>query len=172
MGRLLVRRRPGAGPVAGLALLSLFARAPGGHAADCAATSVGRTPLSDLGTGLYLGVFEGGLYPGGSNEPPPAHHAEGLARALAAEPLDASGFPSSTGRHALLSVGMSNSSLEFCSSNGLEPCEDSSFAALAAEHPGVVRADLAIVNGTRSSLDAQAWQGAGAPSIGASTRSR
>src|ERR1043165_6467872 len=53
---------------------------------NCAGTSVAETPLNDLGTGLYLGQFQGGLYPGGSNSPPAAHSAEGLARAGAVEP--------------------------------------------------------------------------------------
>ena len=38
-----------------------------GHASDCTVTSVGLVPLTDLRTGLYLGQFQGGLYPGGSN---------------------------------------------------------------------------------------------------------
>ena len=38
--------------------------------------SVGFTPLTELGTGLYKGE-EGGLYPGGSNTPPAQHLAKG-----------------------------------------------------------------------------------------------
>ena len=46
---------------------------------NCDQVSVGLTPLGDLGQGLYLGQFQGGLYPGGVNTPPAAHAAEGLA---------------------------------------------------------------------------------------------
>ena len=47
-------------------------------------TSVGFTPINDLGAGLYLGQFQGGLYPGGANVAPPAHAAEGTTRAATA----------------------------------------------------------------------------------------
>jgi hypothetical protein len=82
------------------------------RAADCSRTSIGFTPLMDLGTGTYQGE-EGGLYPGGGNAPPPGHAAEGLARAAAIRPLDGSGAPSGSGRIVLLSIGMSNTTQEF-----------------------------------------------------------
>lgn len=82
------------------------------QAANCNVTSVGFTPLNDLGTGTYLG-FEGGLYPGGGNSPPAAHAAEGMSRAQGIQPLDANGNPDPNGRYALLSIGMSNTSQEF-----------------------------------------------------------
>ena len=47
---------------------------------DCARTSVGFVPLNDLGSGGYLGQYQGGLYPDGSNEVPAAHLSEGLGR--------------------------------------------------------------------------------------------
>ena len=50
------------------------------RAADCDQTSVQRTPINDLETGLYMNLFQGGLYPNGSNQPPPAHGATGVAR--------------------------------------------------------------------------------------------
>src|SRR4030095_1092004 len=54
---------------------------------NCAGTSTGLIPLTDLGTGLYQNV-QGGLYAGGSNVRPPAHEAAGLAIANAIVPLD------------------------------------------------------------------------------------
>lgn len=63
-------------------------------------------PLTDLGTGSYDGS-EGGLYPGGSNTPPPTWEASALSQAAAIQPLDANGNPNSNGIYALLSIGVS-----------------------------------------------------------------
>ena len=79
---------------------------------DCTLSSVGLTPLTDLGTGTYNGAT-GGLYPGGVNDIPPAHLATGLARAGAIEPLDESGNPSPDGKVVFASVGFSNPEREF-----------------------------------------------------------
>jgi hypothetical protein len=62
--------------------------------------------LPDLGTGSYMGT-EGGLYPGGSNVPPPDHEADGLALADGIVPLDANGNPDPNGKYVLLSIGVS-----------------------------------------------------------------
>lgn len=135
------------------ALAGLTARA-----ADCANASVGLTPLNDLGTGLYLGQFEGGLYPGGSNYLPPAHDAEGLARAAGVEPLDMLGNPSPTGKMVLLSIGMSNTTQEFCgSSNPAQPCASWTFAGQAAVDTQINHATLVIVNGAMGGQTAMTW---------------
>jgi hypothetical protein len=86
--------------------------APARPAADCIRTSVGLVPLEDLGTGTYKG-FGGGLYPGGTNVPPPAYLAAGLRAARSVVPRDAGGAPSPDGRIVLLSIGMSNTTQEF-----------------------------------------------------------
>ena len=52
---------------AGVGMIGLAAWAA---ASNCAGTSTGRIPINDLGAGLYLGAFQGGLYPGGRNTPP------------------------------------------------------------------------------------------------------
>jgi hypothetical protein len=82
-------------------------------AKDCSQTSRGFIPLTDLGTGLYQG-FPGGLYGAGSNVRPPAHEAAGLAIANGLVPLDTLGNPDpSHGRIVLISIGMSNTTMEF-----------------------------------------------------------
>ena len=81
-------------------------------ASNCAGTSTGLIPLIDLGTGFYQGA-QGGLYPGGSNTRPPAHLAAGLAIANAIAPLDTFGNPDPNGRVVLISIGMSNTTMEF-----------------------------------------------------------
>ncbi len=137
--------------------LGLACSASRSVASDCTATSVGKTPLDDLGAGLYLGQFQGGLYPGGSNAVPSAHAAEGLTLAAAVQPLDASGQPSASGRYALLSIGMSNTTQEFCSQPSTEPCDAWTFMGKAAVHPGVNRDELVVVNGARGGQAASTW---------------
>lgn len=117
------------------------------------------TPLSDLRTGTYLG-FEGGLYPGGTNEPPGDHLAAGLAAAAAIRPLDLTGSPSPTGKIVLLSIGMSNTTQEFCAAGGRPPCESWSFVGQALADPAVNRTTLALINGARGGQTADSWSSA------------
>jgi hypothetical protein len=80
---------------------------------NCSGTSVGLTPLTELGTQQYKG-FPGGLYPNGQNIPPAAH--DSLGRALAAEIKlrNANGqLDPGSGKIVLLSIGMSNATQEF-----------------------------------------------------------
>src|SRR5260370_3304649 len=82
---------------------------------DCSKTSVGFTPLTELGTQLYKGI-PGGLYPGGTNARPAAHQAAGLQLAAGVRPRNRSGAIDDTnGAIVLLSIGMSNTTLEFSS---------------------------------------------------------
>ena len=80
--------------------------------ANCDNISVGFSPLIDLGLGTYKG-YEGGLYLGGSNEPPSAYEQIGLQHAQAIQPLNANGQPDAHGKIVMLSIGMSNTTLEF-----------------------------------------------------------
>ena len=81
--------------------------------ASCSTTTVGRIPINDLGTGTYQG-YEGGVYPGGLNQPPPVHLAGGLAMADQVFPRNvAGGSDPVNGRIVLLSIGMSNATQEF-----------------------------------------------------------
>jgi len=72
--------------------------------------STGMVPLMDL-KGGYQGE-EGGLYPGGGNVPPAAHLKIGMEHAKSIQPLDADGKPSPDGKIVLLTVGMSNTTME------------------------------------------------------------
>ncbi|MCB8950295.1 MAG: hypothetical protein H6653_19990, partial [Ardenticatenaceae bacterium] len=102
----------------------------------CSQTSVGFTPLTDLGADLYQGQT-GGLYPADQNTPPAAHLAAGLAQAQAIQPLAADGTPASDGKIGFISVGMSNAALEF-----------NSFLRLANDDPTKNDA-VVIVNGAQ-----------------------
>ena len=118
-------------------------------------TTLTATPLTDLGSSVYFG-YQGGLYPGGANEPPAEHAAEGLARAQAIAPLDTSGAPSAGGAIVLLSVGMSNATQEWCTTEPPAPCNAWSFTGMAGAL-GNTRGELAIVNGAKPSQVAIEW---------------
>ncbi len=122
-----------------------------------------RVPLTDLGAGCYLS-FQGGLYPDGANEVPAAHLAAGQAAAARVRPLDVAGNPSAAGRYVLLSIGMSNTTQEFCSGGGLpSSCEPWSFIGQAAADPAVNHTTLALVNGAFGGRAAPSWTSPTAP---------
>ena len=76
-------------------------------------STVGLTPLTELGSQKYHGV-EGGLYPGGSNERPSAHNAAGIEIAESIRPLASDGSVNEeNGKIGFVAVGMSNTSMEF-----------------------------------------------------------
>ena len=70
------------------------------------------TPLTELGSAKYKGE-DGGLYGGGRNEPPAAHLDAAKKEAAKIHPLDGDGKPSDDGKIGLLSVGMSNTTMEY-----------------------------------------------------------
>jgi hypothetical protein len=124
------------------AALSLLL-APGvAHAANCAQTSVGFTPLNDLGTGTYQGQ-QGGLYPGGANVRPQSHEIDGQLLADSIVPLDGAGNPAPGGRYALISIGMSNTTQEFQAflpRAASDPLKDSRLVAVDGAQGGVTAA--------------------------------
>lgn len=119
-----------------LALLALAllvpASASAGSGADCNRTSVGLTPLTDLGTRTYES-YRGGLYPGGKNTPSAAYLKKGLGAAAQVKPVE--------GRVVLLSIGMSNTTQEF-----------SAFKQLADADPRK-RASVTVVDGAQGGQD-------------------
>ena len=68
-------------------------------------------PLDEL-TGIYKGE-DGGLYGGGKNTPPSVHLSAYLKEAKRIQPLDAEGKPAGDGKIVLLSIGMSNTTMEY-----------------------------------------------------------
>src|SRR5688572_1210972 len=127
-----------------------------------ASSSAGQTtasfmPLNDLGSGLYFSQFQGGLYPDGYNKMPTAHALAGLARAEAIAPLNALGLPDPNGKYGLLSIGMSNTTQEFCASNAAGDCAPYSFMGKAEVHPSVNQGPLVIVNGAAGGKSAAFW---------------
>jgi hypothetical protein len=115
-----------------------------------------RAPLSDMGGGTYLG-YPGGLYPDGRNVPPKHHAAAGRARAAQVAPLDTGGNPSPSGKYVLLSIGMSNTTQEFCSQGGGLPCDAWTFMGQAAADPEVEHGALVMANGALGGRTASFW---------------
>ena len=100
-------------------------------------------PLNEL-TGKYK-EQDGGLYGGGKNEPPAEQAA--LARKAIAEikPLDREGKPAADGKIALMSIGMSNTTMEF-----------SAFVQ-SANADSRKAANVVIVDAAQGGQDATAW---------------
>jgi hypothetical protein len=137
------------------ALVLLLAARPAA-AADCDATSLGLVPLTELGAELHLDAYAGGLYPNG-NAMPADHRAAGLARAGAVVPRDAAGAPHPAGSVVLLSIGMSNTTMEWCSSAGGAGCASWSFTGQALGDPAVNHASLVIADGAAGGQVASTW---------------
>ncbi|HET8648351.1 MAG TPA: hypothetical protein VFO85_22830 [Vicinamibacteria bacterium] len=114
-----------------------------------------REPLTDM-RGLRYKTFPGGLYPGG-NVMPADHATAGAAHAAAVVPRDPAGAPSPGGRYVLLSIGMSNTTQEFCSGGGGLPCDPFTFMGQAAADPAVNHTTLAIANGALGGRSAAFW---------------
>ena len=123
-----------------------------GAAQNCDQTSVGLIPVDDLGIGLYLGLYEGGLYANGSNITPAAHVSEGITRAQQIVPLNTLGEPDPEGMFVFLGIGMSNTTLEF-----------REFVQLARAHPAVNNGpasnggEMAIIDGAFGGASAESW---------------
>lgn len=113
-------------------------------------TSVGFTPINDLGTATYQG-FQGGLYPSGANERPSSHETAGLALARSIEPMDSNGNPEDNGRYVLLSIGMSNTNQEF------------EVFVRQANADRDKKPALVVVNGAQGGATARAWAAATSP---------
>jgi len=100
----------GGGPVVRVIRLGAHG---GGAAQNTGRTSVGLKPLSEMTAEDRYKGEDGGLYGGGKNEPPLAHLAAAREQTGRIVPLDAGGKPSKGGIIGLVSVSMSNATMEF-----------------------------------------------------------
>jgi hypothetical protein len=110
------------------------------------------TPLNDLGTGTYNGQ-EGGLYPNGSNQRPPAHDTAGQTIANSIVPLAQNGTSNPSGKVVLLSLGMCNATQEF---GGNINTQGDAFKPRADLDPAK-DSHVEIVDGAQSSKGADQW---------------
>jgi hypothetical protein len=112
--------------------------------------STGLIPLTQLkGDQKYKGQ-DGGLYGGGSNQPPESQLNAAKQAAGKVVALDESGKPSQDGKAVLMSIGMSNTTMEF-----------SKFKEIADADPQK-SSTLLIVDAAQGGKDAVAWANVGA----------
>ncbi len=114
----------------------------------CDQTSTGAIPINDLGTDTYQGE-QGGLYPGGSNEIPSDHEALGLWRASQIVPRDKAGGTDPAGKVVLLSLGVSNTRIEY--------------SVFMRNVHDAIDSDLTMVNGSQPGEDISMWQNIASP---------
>ena len=99
--------------LAGSFLLNGFGRHIAGQPQTASRASVGLKPLTELSaTDNYKGE-DGGLYGGGSNEPPGSHLIAAKAASARITPLNSDGKPVSAGAIGFISISMSNATMEF-----------------------------------------------------------
>jgi hypothetical protein len=126
-------------------------------------TDTAKVPLTDLLARTYYG-YPGGLYPGGLNQAPADHDSAARAWRNKIQPLDVNGDESPFGKFVLISIGMSNTTQEWCSQSSGPPCASWSFMGKAAADPSVNHYTLVIVNGAADGRDAPEWTSASSPS--------
>jgi len=113
-------------------------------------TSMGLVPLPEMTTDRYKGE-DGGLYGGGHNDIPAAHQPAAQKEIAAIRPLDANGRPSPDGKIVLISIGMSNTTMEF-----------QAFKRIADADPDK-SPRLVIVDGAQGGQAAAEWANSSGP---------
>jgi hypothetical protein len=115
------------------------------RAQDLYRKATGLIPLDQMtAQDVYKGQ-DGGLYGGGKNQPPNTHFQAALAESRKIIPLDADGKPSAQGKIGLLSVGMSNTTMEY-----------SRFKQLADADP-LKSAKVIVLDGAQGGQTATRW---------------
>jgi hypothetical protein len=115
---------------------------------DIVGTTTPIVPITDLGTGTYLGA-EGGLYLNGSNIMPASHDADGVAFAQSIQPLNAEGNPDPNGKMGLISMGMSvtfDTFLKFIQDSAADPSVNPNLVYVPAAQPRLGAVDWANIN--------------------------
>lgn len=143
------------GPIGGYTIGFSSAGLTGASSGLALGSPSGRVPLTDMGSLTYLG-FSGGLYPGG-NSIPVSHATVGAARARNVRRLNSVGAPSPTGRYVLLSIGMSNTSQEWCNVPSF-PCNSWTLTGRANVDAAVNHTGLVIADGAAGNATADNWE--------------
>ncbi|MEZ4700750.1 MAG: T9SS type A sorting domain-containing protein [Rhodothermales bacterium] len=120
-----------------------------------------KVPMIDM-KGLAYRGFQGGLYADGTNEMPEAHRLAGLAAARSIEPLDINGKPDPNGVYILTSIGMSNTSDEFCGvADPNNPCKIGTFMNRAGLDPEIDHTNFVLIDGADPGKTAEKWVDSG-----------
>lgn len=109
---------------------------------------------------LYRGSYEGGLYPGGALDPPPAHAAAAVAASAHVVPRAPDGTPHDDGLIGLVSIGMSNAAQEFAAFEHLtqsDPMHSARVVLINGAVGGYTAADMAAVDAAGASASPY-WQ--------------
>lgn len=108
-------------------------------------------PIMDMSSSETYNGEEGGLYGMGSNDPPANHFstAQNISREIT--PLDENGNPSSDGKIVFISIGMSNTSIEF-----------KDFINVA-ESDSEVSSEINFINGAQVGMTAEDWAASDEP---------
>jgi len=117
-------------------------------------------PLNDLGPNFYHASYQGGLYPGGSNQRPSDHETDGINIATnQIKPLNSNGIEDQgQGKIVMISIGMSNTTQEFGGEGEEPPVAFKPRVDDAVETPNK-NPRLVIVDGAQATMDAEAWGG-------------
>lgn len=110
---------------------------------DCSVTSIGQTPLLDMGANDFYHGEEGGLYGTGQNQPPESHFLKALEATTKIVPRDTKGIPAPDGKIGFVSIGMSNARIEY--------------DAFANEARSVQSPNVEIINAAQPGVLAWAW---------------
>ena len=147
------------GPIAGPNTLRATATGLAGSPltfnATATPTSNAAIPIIDMGGGTYFG-HAGRLYPNG-NTLPAAHAGAGAAKARNIQPRGFNGNPNPAGRFVFLSIGMSNTAMEWCIILFNTSCNSWSLSGRATTDPAVNNAEMIFANGARAGQDAATW---------------
>jgi hypothetical protein len=132
--------------------------------ADCTLTSTGNVPLNEL-TVPYQGK-QGGLYPNGANNRPTPHLNAGMQIGTQIRPLNASGrVDDRNGKIVTVSVGMSNTTMEWSSGDPVTHDSMQAFRFRAMSDPALNR-QLVIIDCAQGSRDVVNWSRLGDPTWG------
>jgi hypothetical protein len=88
---------------------------------------------------------------------PAAHRSAGLTLAQAVVPVDGSGNPNPSGKIVVLSIGMSNTTQEYCNPSPSGQCTTGTFVQQALADDQVQRVSLVLVDGARGGQSAATW---------------